>query len=90
MMTSVAKNDKCTSCNKVVRDNDDSICCDDCLRWIHRRCAKINKADFIKICKNSNIPFTCIFCLKYRCGKCEKPVYQEDNAIQCDHSECKL
>ena len=32
--------------------------------------------------------FICIFCTKYPCGKCSKPVYNTQNAINCSVDDC--
>ena len=78
---------KCLKCRKDVLGN--SICCDDCDGWLHLKCSGLTKKIFEKEYCNSNKKFSCKYCLNYRCGKCDKPVYEQNNSIQCDSDSCQ-
>ena len=80
-------NTNCIKCKKVII-NQNCICCDSCDGWIHLKCVKgLTRKEFDKLGEN-NEEFNCIFCQKYKCGKCDNPVYPHQNAIQCDSEQC--
>ena len=41
--------DRCGKCRKVIGKKQSSICCDICNNWIHLRCTKIKKSEFLSI-----------------------------------------
>lgn len=86
-MTSKTKT-KCPKCPRYVYDNQNSICCDECLNWFHLRCAGLSAKDFKLICKNPLSTFICNYCLHFKCGKCCKPVFDGQNALCCDVTDC--
>ena len=65
-----------------------SICCDNCDNWIHLRCSKIGLKAFKILNKDENSTFFCDYCKKYKCGKCDKPVFNNQNALFCE-SDCR-
>ena len=80
---------KCIKCKKPVLKNQNSICCDSCDVWLHLKCSGLTKKIFEKEYCNTNKIFNCNYCKYYRCGKCDKPVY-DVNSIRCDSDSCKL
>ena len=80
---------KCIKCGKLVLEGQNSICCDSCDGWLHLKCSGLTKKVFEKEYCGTNKSFTCKYCLNYRCGKCDKPVY-EKNSIKCDSDSCQL
>ena len=79
----------CIKCKKTVFETGNSICCDDCDGWLHLRCSGITLKTFKKLTKDKKSEYKCKYCLQFKCGKCEKPVYPSQNAIQCDTDSCK-
>ena len=71
---------KCPKCIKIVYDNANSICCDDCDNWFHLRCTQLKLKDFKEFTNNPKLNFYCNFCVNYKCLKCDKPVF--------DHKKC--
>ena len=79
----------CIKCKKIVSETGNSICCDDCDGWIHLKCSGMTLKTFKKLAKDDSSEFKCNYCLNYKCGKCEKPVYPSQNAVQCDTEPCQ-
>ena len=79
---------KCIKCNKQVFENQNSIGCDDCLGWLHLKCSGLTLKKIKELGKEDD-PFSCKWCLSYKCGNCEKPVLPKQNAIQCDTNSCE-
>ena len=84
MANNIVKNVNCSKCTKVVYENSNCICCDDCQNWFHLRCTNLNLKEFNKFTKDSSLTFCCDFCTNYKCGKCNKPVFDNQNAIYCN------
>ena len=78
--------DKCIKCAKLCLEGQNCIQCDKCDGWIHLKCSGIRLKDFKNMTKNTE--FVCIFCTNYPCGKCSKPVYNTQNAINCSIDVC--
>ena len=78
--------DKCLKCTKLCLEGQNCIQCDKCDGWIHLKCSGIRLKDFKNMTKNTE--FVCIFCTNYPCGKCSKPVYNTQNAINCSIDVC--
>ena len=74
--------DFCNSCE--LECTNDSILCDECEGWYHRKCAKLSVNAFNKLA-NSNKPFICSSCkiLKY-CKTCTKYCRVNQKSIKCD------
>ena len=51
----------CPSCNKVVKENQQSVSCDQCNRWTHRLCCKMSSKNY-KDLKNKTFDFLCKNC----------------------------
>ena len=49
----------CKKCNKIIKGN--SICCDVCNRWYHRKCTKVGK--YLGTLTKSNKEWLCPSCL---------------------------
>ena len=79
---------KCIKCSKHILENQNGIGCDDCLGWLHLKCSGLTLKKFKELGKNEDTPFSCKWCLKYKCGKCEKPVLPSHNGILCDTDSC--
>ena len=88
-MSDPKDNVKCLRCDKTIFEGQNTIGCDECLGWLHIRCAGIRVKDFKKICSDKNSSFICRYCTYYKCGKCCKPVYPVQNGIQCDLDDCQ-
>ena len=75
----------CKKCRKLVSDNCNSICCDNCSNWFHqkRNCSGLKTKDFNKFVKNTQLSWVCTFCSNYKCA-CNKPVFDFQNGIRCD------
>ena len=79
---------KCLKRLKFISENSNSLNCDTCKKWIHLRCSGMKKVDFEKLCNDPNSNFDCLYCRKYKCGKCCKAVYTHNNGICCDNTQC--
>ena len=79
----------CIKCKKIVLDNQNSICCDDCDGWLHLKCSGLTLKEHKKLGNDKKSTFKCKFCIKYKCGKCDKPVYQTQNGVMCDSDHCQ-
>ena len=75
---------KCPKCRYFVNDNTNSVCCDDCDHWFHLKCSGLKLKEFKSLVKDSSSKFICNFCSNYKCGKCNKPVFDHQNGIGCD------
>ncbi|KAK6186639.1 hypothetical protein SNE40_005927 [Patella caerulea] len=64
MATSNPTSNKCVTCKKTVRKNQQAIDCDVCKNWTHRSCdTDISKEDYMKILKSeTEFSFTCSIC----------------------------
>ena len=78
---------KCKICTKLIYNNGTTCCT--CHNNFHIRCTQYKTKDFYKLKANTNYNFQCIYCELYKCGKCSKAVFDNDNAVQCDCSDCK-
>lgn len=56
-------NEYCGICRKLVRDDDEALCCDKCEKWFHRGCQDIGKTEFKKL-ERSKDPWNCDICKK--------------------------
>ena len=77
---------KCPPCKKVLTKKN-CILCDLCENWFHLKCTKLLKKDFDKHCDNETLPFICLYCQNFPCGKCKLPVFNHNHAIFCE-SHC--
>ena len=87
MASKIQSNHKCSNCRKVV-GNVDSICCDTCKNWLHRKCAKISVSDFLTYRTDTSLFFQCYYCKNFPCGKCNLPVLNHQDALGCDNKSC--
>ena len=53
----------CSSCSKLVRNNQRGIFCDICNRWSHLSCTTLSVNDYIML-SNSSDSWFCKFCLE--------------------------
>lgn len=53
----------CGVCRKMVRDDDEALCCDKCEKWLHRECLDISKSTYKKL-ERSKEPWNCDPCNK--------------------------
>ena len=83
-----SKNVNCLKCRKIIHTNQNSICCDSCDNWVHVRCSGMKAKEFRALCNNPFSTFICLFCQNYKCGNCCNPVFNHQNALCCDNSEC--
>ena len=79
-----SSNVKCVKCNKFISEQSNSICCDDCDHWFHMRCSQLKLVEFKTFVNNSDLKFTCEYCINYKCGKCCQPVFDHQNGIFCN------
>ena len=77
---------KCIKCKSQFYPNQNAIQCDKCDGWLHLKCSGMSKKDFIRVQEDTE--FVCNYCKNYPCGKCEKPVYPSQNAVECSHDQC--
>ena len=75
-------------CTKLIPEDGNSICCDDCDGWLHLKCSGLTLKTLKKLGKDKSL-FQCTFCQNYKCGKCEKPVYNSQNGVLCDTESCQ-
>jgi hypothetical protein len=55
---------KCKSCRKSICKNQNSIFCDVGLHWLHLKCSRLTKYNFISLANESDdITWCCWFCL---------------------------
>ena len=74
--------DYCKYCN--LECISESILCDECNGWYHRKCAKISPKIFQKLA-NSNRPFLCNTCKIHKyCKICTKYCRINQKSIKCD------
>ena len=78
-------------CSKCIYQNTSSIQCDQCVNFFHIRCTKITLKMLKKeSANNKNYTFVCDFCKFSKCSQCNLPVFNNQNSIKCDYSECFL
>lgn len=84
----------CLKCRKAVSNNQNSIQCDDCNNWIHKKCIKMTMDTFNLLTNDHSLFYYCDFCQFYKCNKCKKHVYDHELGICCDicnewmHQKC--
>ena len=49
------------SCEKLIRENENSLQCDLCETWIHFKCSHLNFIDYKKL-QNQTEPWHCFCC----------------------------
>ena len=54
----------CKICQKIVASNHRGILCDLCNKWVHPKCNKLEKSDFLKFQEDENLQFFCSLCLR--------------------------
>ena len=74
----------CPSCKVEVKNNDDSICCDKCNKWVHCDCSKLSQSAFSIYCQESSFEWICEACTNDFCYKC-KVIFRYGKSICCDH-----
>ena len=50
----VKKVELCSDCNRVVKDLDKAIQCDDCNIWIHASCNSLSDAEYLELIDSYN------------------------------------
>ena len=75
--------DTCRECQKVVK-NENSICCTTCKVWYHLKCSGLTLNKFNDHVKHTNWQWECKNCINSKCGKCQKVVRNNQNAIFCE------
>ena len=85
-----SKDSKCIKCAKkfLINKAQNLICCDNCNGWLHLKCAGLKLKEFKKICNDPNSNFLCDYCEFFKCGKCDRPVYEGQNSIECSVEDC--
>lgn len=78
---------KCLKCQKYIYKSQNKLECSDCKNIIHLRCSDISAKMFKK---SPNAIFTCKYCQNYKCGKCDKAVFDHHHAICCDNLDCEM
>ena len=54
----------CKNCTKVIKHNQDSICCDICNIWVHLKCSGLSKVEFKTLSQgNRDEPWFCKTCI---------------------------
>lgn len=59
-----ASDEDCVICSKTITENDRSVQCDKCKRWIHETCTKLNQKDTAALFTDSSLSFMCAACKK--------------------------
>ena len=72
---------------KIIYENSNSICCDNCDNWFHLKCTKMKLKDFKRFLNNPKLKFICSYCQDFSCPKCNKAVFSHQNGICCDHCQ---
>ena len=49
----------CKSCEKFIRESENSLQCDSCVTWIHLKCSHLNFTDYKKFQNQSKTCFCC-------------------------------
>ena len=52
----------CSVCYKEVKDSQQSISCDTCPKWTHRKCCRISRKKFRKLAEIKNFEWYCKYC----------------------------
>ena len=73
------------ACKKVVEIGDESICCDECNKWVHYKCTNLSNEE-LELYEMSDKKFTCDRCLS-TCLICKKYCKINQKAIVC--YQCK-
>ena len=77
---------KCLLCKYPITKNQSSLCCDKCDNWIHLSCSKITIRHFNTLSISESEKYFCKLCENFSCGRCDKAVFNNHNAIQCGSS----
>ena len=80
---------KCRICIKLIYDKQCNAQCCECLNIFHIRCSQYKVKDFEKLRLNTDFKFVCSYCISCKCEKCSKPIFNNDNKLQCEASDCK-
>ena len=81
----------CVKCTELISKRTSSIKCDQCNNLFHIRCTKITHKMLKKEAANkTEFAFVCDFCKLCKCGHCNAPVFNNQNHITCNNSECSL
>ena len=78
-------NRKCLECNRIVAAT--GLTCSTCFLFVHPKCTKLPPAELRSATKTPST-FICQYCSDFRCGKCFKPVYKNDDSLMCEADEC--
>ena len=79
-------NDLCGLCNFVVKDDQKSINCDKCYKWVHIKCSNVSNDQYEFYQENNTETFECITCRSNECGLCDKIIDIHHKALKCN--EC--
>ena len=78
---------RCKKCNKFSGTGKGTLSCKKCRNDFHFKCADLSEQK-VKACLSGKDSFTCKYCLNYPCGRCKLPVFDHQNALCCDASDC--
>ena len=78
-------NRKCIECNRIVAAT--GLTCSTCFLFIHPKCTKLPPTELRSVSKNLST-FVCQYCTDFKCGKCSKPVYGNDNSLLFEADDC--
>ena len=87
-------NNTCAICDKIVKNRDKALQCDNCEKWSHIKCSNIDNVTYQELAKSDENWF-CQNCVS-PCGICFDDVSCTDPAIECDschlwiHNKCSL
>ena len=77
----------CTKCKKackskeIIVEGEESICCDECEKWVHFECTNLN-GDELEEFSSSDKRFVCDRCLN-TCQICHKLCRKNQKLIRC-------
>ena len=80
---------KCKICTKLVYDKQCNAQCCECQNILHTRCSQYKVKDFEKLKLNTDFKFVCLYCISFKCEKCSKPIFNNDNKLKCEASDCR-
>ena len=74
--------DFCGICEKLIKNNSNSIFCDYCESWIHPKCNLLNHSDFLKLSKQ-NETWSCLKCNSETLPFCSFSPQSSENSLNC-------
>ena len=83
----------CGQCRRAVASNHRGVCCDQCDKWFHIRCANITENKYNIRLSNSSEHWICntyfrqTECIRFPCGQCRRAVANNHRVVCCDRCD---